>query len=262
MPANTSRRAKKKNSAQTRADRELLEDLEGGFNPLPPALRDLTYFLRCNHRLTEADDLERAIYRTHSPDSHLVPFEEQKVNLKGILIKLAYLRNNLCTGDLAPEKQAEWRRLLREAINRALRARRPIQDSLKREQRAIQNLSAKLQIEVNTPRTPLPNSNSENPAPPTDEPQPDSSHHAPTVTLSGTFVGSFSGRVQRLLLETLNGKERVLIDDVLRAVYGSSDRSRLDALLQAVIRANRILAESEHRCQLSKEGETLRLAHL
>jgi hypothetical protein len=84
----------------------------------------------------------------------------------------------------------------------------------------------------------------------------------PIVTLPETFIDSLSGRVMRPLLKALNGKVRVLIDDILQLLYRSKSRTNLDALLQVVLRLNKLLAESDRRCQVSKEGETLRLAPL
>jgi len=83
-----------------------------------------------------------------------------------------------------------------------------------------------------------------------------------STALPEVVIDSFPGAVQRKLLKALNGKDRVPLDAVLTAVYGTKNRDRLDALLQAVLRANRKLAEAAYPCTISKEGETLRFARL
>jgi hypothetical protein len=78
--------------------------------------------------------------------------------------------------------------------------------------------------------------------------------------LPDIFVASLHGNIQRKLLRALNGKGNVLIDEVLHAVYGSKDESKLEALLKAVQRANARLTEKNLNCEIRREGETLLLS--
>jgi hypothetical protein len=88
------------------------------------------------------------------------------------------------------------------------------------------------------------------------------SEKVPLAALSEQYIASISGPVQRKLLRAVNGKGNVRIVEVLRAVYGSTDQNKEEALLKAHERVNRKLAEDGKDFELCRQGETLILSPL
>jgi hypothetical protein len=86
--------------------------------------------------------------------------------------------------------------------------------------------------------------------------------HPHVPALSDDYVAATSGKRQRLLLRAVNGKGRVLIEDVLAAVYGSKDKRNLDALMKVKERVNRRLTQDDQGHEVRREGETLVLSTL
>jgi hypothetical protein len=80
--------------------------------------------------------------------------------------------------------------------------------------------------------------------------------------LGDDVVVAISGKTQRALLRAVDGKGRVRITDVLRAVYSCKSERNLEALLKAKDRLNAKLAEMNLGCELRREGETLLLSRV
>jgi hypothetical protein len=90
--------------------------------------------------------------------------------------------------------------------------------------------------------------------------------NGPIVELSSSlpalFVDSLSGRVQRSILQALNGQGRVRTADVMQAVYGKNCKDKAEAFDKAIDRLNAKLAASDYRYQICREGKTLLLSAL
>lgn len=110
---------------------------------------------------------------------------------------------------------------------------------------------ASAQTVVTPPPT---NERNDRPPPEDDEVPP------PTNLLNEALVASISGKIQRQLLGVLNGKTNVLINDVLKAVYDTSDNRKREALLKAKDRLNKWLAENNTGVEVRQEGDTLVLS--
>jgi hypothetical protein len=82
------------------------------------------------------------------------------------------------------------------------------------------------------------------------------------VKVDQILIDKISGGKQRLLLQAVNGKGSVAIDDVLNVVYGSKDSKNLEALLKTKTRLNRKLAENNAGCELRQKGKTLTLSRV
>jgi hypothetical protein len=209
--------------------RKSLDDLEykaqGGWFPIVSSLVRWLGNAGCNEYLSPG--IREAVQLTHFP----TPYSEYAA-LQRTLSFLGRIYNDP-PPHLTPTQRRELRSLRQRSVLFVQHRLRQFAKDEEQLERVARNLEERLQAA-----------------------------HGRGPALSEDYLATLSGNVQRKLLRAVNGKGKVQITDVLKAVYGTTSTTKLEALLRAKDRANRKLAEDRVRCELRRAGEMLILSHL